>query len=115
MPPAAISRSSTYLPKICGNIAPAQRSSIWLFPLFLGCSEPEPIDKTLIVRVHELPSCPLPRTAQNELLPLTIELHALGDFGATNQTAEFLRLDQRGQTLPFPAGTRAIAARGVGQ
>jgi hypothetical protein len=111
MPPAAISRSSTYFPKICGNIAPHKRSSVWLFPLFLACAAPEPIEKTLAVRVYELPGCPLPRTADGELVPLTVELHALGDFRASNQTADFVRLDQRGQKLPFPAATRAVEAR----
>ena len=42
----------------------------------------------------------------------TIELLALGDFQATNESAEVLPLDaERGTPLRFPLETRAVEAR----
>lgn len=68
-------------------------------------------EKKLPIRIHELSSCPLPRTSDGKLAPLTIELQALGDFRVSNLTAEFLRLDEPAEIPGFPEHTEAIAAR----
>lgn len=60
----------------------------------------------LPLRVHTLPRCDLP----SELADGSLELLALGDFEASNDSAEFLRLDQRGQALKFPVATQAVEA-----
>src|SRR3972149_5136914 len=57
MPPPAISRSSTYLPKIWGNIALGNGSALLAALLFCACSaDPEP-DRTRSVRVHLSAHC----------------------------------------------------------
>lgn len=76
----------------------------------LACTE-ESAPQVLPLRVHTLqsgsPECDLPA----KLLHTTLELQALGDFAATNDSAEFLRLDQRGASLKFPVATQAAVAR----
>ncbi|HEX2874634.1 MAG TPA: hypothetical protein VHP33_25450 [Polyangiaceae bacterium] len=64
----------------------------------------------LPLHVHSLPGCDLPP----ELLQSNLELLALGDFVASNDSAEFLRLDQAGAALKFPVATQAAVAH-VGQ
>jgi hypothetical protein len=39
-----------------------------------------------------------------------LELLALGDFAASNESAEILRLDAQGQSLKFPVATQAVEA-----
>lgn len=63
----------------------------------------------LELRVHSLPRCDLP----NALRRGQLAVQALGDFPATNDSAEVLALDSTGQTLKFPAATRAAVARVV--
>jgi hypothetical protein len=95
------------LPKICGNIALRYRSAIALPSLLCAaaCSpDPEP-DRTFEVTVHELVGCPLPA----DLAGVGLELEALGDFPASNRTAELIAADAS-QTLAFPEATRAIVA-----
>ena len=74
----------------------------------LACTE-ESAPLVLPLRVHTFtsPACELPP----ELLRTTLELQALGDFAASNDSAEFLRLDQRGTALKFPVATQAAVAR----
>jgi hypothetical protein len=60
----------------------------------------------LDVRIHTLPGCDLGTGAARASLTLT----ALGDFGASNESAEILPLDRAGQELRFPSATRAVEA-----
>lgn len=72
----------------------------------LACTEPSaPV--VLPLRVHTLSGCDLPP----ELVRANLELLALGDFEATNESAEVLRLDQQGAALRFPVATQAAVAR----
>ena len=64
----------------------------------------------LPLHVHSLPGCDLP----SGLRQSNLELLALGDFAASNDSAEFLRLDQAGAVLKFPVATQAVLAH-VGQ
>ncbi len=64
----------------------------------------------LPLRVHSLRGCDLPVGLQQS----NLELLALGDFVASNDSAEFLRLDQAGANLKFPVATQAVEAH-VGQ
>lgn len=64
----------------------------------------------LPLHVHSLAGCDLPP----ELLQSNLTLLALGDFVASNETAETLRLDQAGAALKFPVATQAAVAH-VGQ
>ncbi len=61
----------------------------------------------LPIKVHTLPLCDLSDSAANA----NLTLQALGDFEATNESAEILPLDRAGATLPFPSATRAVEAR----
>jgi hypothetical protein len=72
----------------------------------LGCGEP---GATTVVplRVHTLANCGLPPELSRE----NLELLALGDFAATNDSAEVLPLERRGAALKFPVATRAVEAR----
>ena len=74
----------------------------------LACTE-EGAPQVLPLRVHTFASraCQLPL----ELARTTLELQALGDFAPSNDSAEFLRLDQRGAALTFPVATQAAVAR----
>jgi hypothetical protein len=102
MPPAPISRSSTYFPKIWGNIARGV-AAFWLSlgSVACGASEPELVTHTL--RVYSLPGCAASGGAE-------LELTAFGPFSPSNTTAEVLPLAAVDQALPFPARTRAIGA-----
>jgi len=71
-----------------------------------GCGD-EGERLTLGLRLHSLASCDLPRELQHE----NLELIALGDFEADNDSAEILPLDRAGVSLRFPAATQGIAAR----
>ena len=59
------------------------------------------------LRVHTLSSCGLPP----ELARGNLQLLALGDFAASNASAEVLPLERRGAALKFPLATRAVEAR----
>src|SRR6188768_60245 len=104
MPPAAISRSSTYLPKICGNIASLYASAAPAFLLLSGCSAPEPHEIQLPLTVHALESCPVPAPAQ-------VDLSALGDFPTTDDTTPTVSLTAQDVRLNFPSQTLALEAR----
>ena len=56
--------------------------------------------------MHTLPGCDLPP----ELARGSVELQALGDFAASNESAEVLRLDHPGGALKFPVATQAATA-----
>jgi hypothetical protein len=74
----------------------------------LGCGEGEPAEGGVLpVSVHTLAGCDLP----SELGLGQLQLQALGDFRASNDSAEVLPLDARGTALRFPLATRAIEAR----
>jgi hypothetical protein len=105
MPPEAISRSSTYLPKSCGNTLNRHVSALVLVWLVSGC-EPAPLpDTELPVELTQLADCPVPDA------DLTIELEALGDFPPTNLSYESLEPTDEGARLRFPAATRLVRAR----
>lgn len=61
----------------------------------------------LPVRLHTLPSCDVSASAESANLTLV----ALGDFEATNESAEILPLDRAGAALRFPSATLALEAR----
>src|SRR4051794_5445569 len=103
MPPAAISRSSTYLPKICGNIASVHVSAAAAFWLLSGCSAPESAEIHRPLTVHSLASCPVPTPAQ-------LDLSALGDFPTSNDATPTLSLSAQDVKLSFPERTLALAA-----
>ncbi len=74
----------------------------------MGCTSTEPAPGAVLpVRVHTLPGCDLPsQPARGNL-----DLVALGDFEASNDSAEVLAVDsKRGTPLKFPLTTRAIEA-----
>lgn len=117
MPPAAISRSSTYFPKICGNIAALYRSAFFISLLGFGCRAEDPVVTTIVVGAHELPGCPLPPSSQRVTLTLT----ALGPFALESSCGPYrcdvasVPLRGGGQTLGFPpttAGVDAVAQLG---
>ncbi len=60
----------------------------------------------LPLRVHTLANCGLPPGLSHG----NLELLALGDFAATNESAEVLPLERRGAALKFPVATRAVEA-----
>jgi hypothetical protein len=112
MPPAAISRSSTYFPKICGNIAALHRSAFLFALLGFGCRAEEAPITTLVVAAHELQGCPLPPSSQSISLTLT----ALGPFPLESSCAPArcdvasVPLRSAGQPLGFPAATQGVDA-----
>ena len=73
----------------------------------LGCGEASTVTTVLELRVHTLPGCELPPAVASG----NLELLALGDFEATNDSAEVLPLQQRGAALKFPVATQAVEAR----
>jgi hypothetical protein len=73
----------------------------------LGCGTEAPESPVLPVKVHTLPLCDLGPTTANA----NLTLQALGDFEATNESAEVLPLDRAGAALRFPSATLAVEAR----
>jgi hypothetical protein len=73
----------------------------------LGCGAEAPERPVLPVKVHTLPLCDLPAATAN----VNLMLQALGDFEATNESAEILPLDRAGAALRFPSATLAVEAR----
>jgi hypothetical protein len=112
MPPAAISRSSTYFPKICGNIAAYHRSAFLAALLAFGCRAEEAPVTTVVVGAHELSGCRLPPSGQSVTLTLT----ALGPFALTSacgpERCDVVSVPLRsgGQPLGFPAETAGVDA-----
>ncbi len=74
----------------------------------MGCGSGQA--EVLPLRVHTLSGCDLPP----ELAHGNLELLALGDFSATNESAEVLALDRHSAPLKFPITTRAVEARVTG-
>ncbi|HEY6560801.1 MAG TPA: hypothetical protein VI072_26170 [Polyangiaceae bacterium] len=106
MPPDASSRSSTYLPKTCGNIALAYRSAVRLLPLlFVGCGSESA--RVLHIHAHAPAGCRVPAEAN-------LQLRALGDFDVSNRTVEIVGASARERELPLPSATRAVAVRAAG-
>lgn len=113
MPPAAISRSSTYFPKICGNIAAKYRSafSLSLLAAAASCSDPAARVTTVNIGAHELPGYPVPNRGPQDPSPFRLTLTALGDFPKSNFDLETeLALDDTGQPLPFNTATAGVDA-----
>ncbi len=76
MPPRAISRSNTYLPKICGNMRARHLSATFALLVLQSCSSPPPAETQRIV-AHYAPLC---TPASDHSGSRTIEIRALGDF-----------------------------------
>lgn len=77
----------------------------------MGCgSADDQLGTVLPVATHSLAGCGVPESQRDGQL----ELQALGDFAASNDSAEILPLEPTGGApipLRFPAATRAIEAR----
>lgn len=73
----------------------------------MGCGAEAPASPVLPVRLHTLPSCDVSAGAASANLTLL----ALGDFEASNESAEILPLDRTGAALHFPSATQALEAR----
>ena len=73
----------------------------------LACGVEAPESPVLPVKVHTLPLCDLGAAAASA----NLRLQALGDFEATNESAEILPLDSTGAALRFPSATLAVEAR----
>lgn len=112
MPPAASSRSSTYFPKICGNIAARYRSAFSGLALTtLACTEPSASVTTVSVDAHELSACPVPHRGPNDPSPFRLSLTALGPFPASGFDVERqLDLDATGAPLSFNPATVGVDA-----
>jgi hypothetical protein len=107
MPPAAISRSSTYLAKIRGSICSCWPAAAATLALLAGC-DTEP-DRVAIV-AHYVPACaPAPDSAPEQL-----ELIALGDFDRSNDSVSILSSGAALQTLALPEDTRAVELSTLG-
>jgi len=108
MPPAAISRSSTYFPKICGNIPNVEGSALpgALLGALLGlaCAPLEPVVTEVSVRANQLEGCPPPSGTE-----LTLSLTPLGPFRAV--PAQQVSLHARDAQLQFPSETQGVEAR----
>ena len=112
MPPAAISRSSTYFPKICGNIAPGYPSAfraVWLAFGALGCGPQDPNVTTLVVVTHELAGACSVTGAAGAAPSYDLALTALGPFAGSATTAN-LDLAATHQELAFDPRTLGIDA-----
>lgn len=104
MPPAAISRSSMYLPKICGNMGRSKVSAKALAVLLAGCARDPIAGPEIAIVAHPLERCKLPDEQAQ------LELNALGDFDASERTSDFVTSDQPGAALAFPPETLAVSA-----
>src|SRR5262245_39084745 len=102
MPPDASSRSSTYLPKICGNMPRSHATVPAALALLTACGNPAA--SRVEIAAHYVPACaPAPEAA-----PSRLELSALGDFEPSNASVAILRSDAQSQTLVLPEGTSAV-------
>jgi hypothetical protein len=112
MPPAAISRSSTYFPKICGNIAKSHRSALCgLVLTAVACSDHAPAVTTVSVDAHQLLGCPVPDRGPSTGSPLELTLTPLGPFPASTFDVEGpLGLEEAGQELAFDPATVGVDA-----
>jgi hypothetical protein len=68
-----------------------------------GCQPDSAPGRTLLVQARSLDACPVSARAQ-------IELEALGDFEASNRTAESVSANASGRELSFPLSTRTVTA-----
>jgi hypothetical protein len=108
MPPAAISRSSTYFPKICGNI-PTEEGSLLVAVLLgailgSGCGSKEAVVTQVPLRANDLVSCPIEPRADFDL-----RLSALGDFRPGVEDSAELALDADA-IIEFSPETRGLEA-----
>src|SRR3954467_1117854 len=112
MPPAAISRSSTYFPKICGNIGARYPSAFFCAVLnSAGCSEPSTPVTTVSVTAHELAGCKIPDRGPTDPSPFRLTLTALGPFPASRAgVARDPGLRASGHALSFNSATIGVDA-----
>jgi hypothetical protein len=118
MPPAAISRSSTYFPKICGNIANQERSALLGALLAslssFACGPGDPSITSVSIRAHELSHCEIPRQGDANY---TLALTALGPFRAGPSDTQNVNLfggDTALRFSPETHGVEAVAATPAG-
>lgn len=85
----------------------------------MGCGLTDEAAGTVLpVSVHTLPSCELPPEllegepgCTGDRCSANLELLALGDFAASNDSAEILPINAKGTPLRFPSATAAVEAR----
>jgi hypothetical protein len=76
-------------------------SAATVFLLLYGCAAPDAREIQLPLRVHSLPSCPIPTPAE-------LSLTALGDFPTSDRSVASLSLTARNLGLTFPSATLAL-------
>src|SRR5690242_3937316 len=101
MPPAAISRSSTYLPKICGNMR-FWYGTVALAPALLAACDSSA--ERVAIQAHYVPAC----APQAGTAPPQMELVALGDFDRSNESVSILSSSASRQSLSLPSDTQAV-------
>ncbi|HEY3496379.1 MAG TPA: hypothetical protein VGK73_16885, partial [Polyangiaceae bacterium] len=113
MPPAAISRSSTYFPKICGNIPNEEGSALsaaLLLTLGLfSCGPLDPVVTEVPVRSHEFATADC-RISRDSGTALSLELAALGPFRPGAADSKIVKLNATNEPLGFSPETRGVAA-----
>jgi hypothetical protein len=102
MPPEAISRSSTYFPKIWGNTRFTYRTALLGIWLGTGCTTPPPELVPRTIRAHWMPGC-TPDTTTGKL-----DLDALGDFDPSPQTHVVVGVADPDKTVGIPDSTRSL-------
>src|SRR5690349_17555560 len=108
MPPDASSRSSTYLPKIWGNIPALYATASAAFLPAAGCDSAGA--ERIEISAHYVPACaPAAQSA-----PAQLELIALGDFDRTNDSVLILGSDAARAGVALPEGTRAVELNTLG-
>jgi hypothetical protein len=73
-----------------------------LCPALAACEPDRPAERTLLIDARAPAACPVPASA-------VLELEALGDFEASNRTAELVPAGAS-RELTFPLSTRAVSA-----
>ena len=107
MPPDASSRSSTYLPKIWGNILGYHATVPVALTLIASCGEAS--TARVEIAAHYVPACaPAPEAA-----PSRLELSALGDFEPSNASVAILSTDATNQAVVLPERTLAAELRAL--
>src|SRR5688572_33412840 len=107
MPPAAISRSSTYLPKICGNMRLWYGTAAASLAPLAGCDSGA---QRVEIVAHYVPAC----APEADSSSVQMELIALGDFERSNDNVSILSSAALEQELALPAETRSVELSTLG-
>src|SRR5690606_3445440 len=100
--------SSTYLPKICGNMPVSYATVAAALALSCGCGSDA--RARIEIAAHYVPACrPAPESA-----PAQLELIALGDFDRSNDSVAILASDAASRSVDLPAATRAVELNSLG-